>query len=253
VDNSCYITNYSYLTTFNNISAISWRSVLLVEKTGVPEENHRPTASHWQTNRGNIVEANNRGENANRKIYQLVKYDIAEILLKVALNTITLLPQPSICLLDLIFPFQNIFLFYSFTIYIARCSMCVLQKINCWTLSTSCSVLVGVHVLRSNFALRGINFASSNFLLSFGTVLTVLLFILSLHCLVHRLFDCLCFPIYSWYFICIMCFLVPFLCCFAYRVEFYYYYYYHLSLFSLDISVFQHTKLIPIPESSDNC
>ena len=34
--------------TFNNISAISWRSVLLilVEETG---ENHRPVASHWQT------------------------------------------------------------------------------------------------------------------------------------------------------------------------------------------------------------
>ena len=26
--------------TFNNISVISWRSVLLVEETGVPEENH---------------------------------------------------------------------------------------------------------------------------------------------------------------------------------------------------------------------
>ena len=33
-------------TTFNNISAISWWSVLLVEKTGVPGENHRPVASH---------------------------------------------------------------------------------------------------------------------------------------------------------------------------------------------------------------
>ena len=31
--------------TFNNISVISWRSVLLVEETGVP---HRPVASHWQ-------------------------------------------------------------------------------------------------------------------------------------------------------------------------------------------------------------
>ena len=29
--------------TFNNISAISWRSVLLVEETG---ENHRTAASH---------------------------------------------------------------------------------------------------------------------------------------------------------------------------------------------------------------
>jgi hypothetical protein len=36
--------------TFNNISVnILWRSVLLVEETGVPEENHRPAASHWQT------------------------------------------------------------------------------------------------------------------------------------------------------------------------------------------------------------
>jgi hypothetical protein len=31
--------------TFNNTLAISWRSVLLVEETGVPEENHRPVAS----------------------------------------------------------------------------------------------------------------------------------------------------------------------------------------------------------------
>jgi hypothetical protein len=32
--------------TFNNISVISWRSVLLVEETGGPGENHRPVASH---------------------------------------------------------------------------------------------------------------------------------------------------------------------------------------------------------------
>ena len=32
--------------TFNNISVISWRSVLLVEETRVPEENYRPAASH---------------------------------------------------------------------------------------------------------------------------------------------------------------------------------------------------------------
>jgi len=35
--------------TFNNISDISWRSILLVEETGVPGENHRPAASHRQT------------------------------------------------------------------------------------------------------------------------------------------------------------------------------------------------------------
>ena len=28
--------------TFNNISVILWRLVLLVKKTGVPEENHQP-------------------------------------------------------------------------------------------------------------------------------------------------------------------------------------------------------------------
>jgi hypothetical protein len=32
--------------TFNNISAISWQSVVLVEETGVPRENHPPDASH---------------------------------------------------------------------------------------------------------------------------------------------------------------------------------------------------------------
>jgi hypothetical protein len=32
--------------TFNNISVISWRSVLLVEETGVPRKIHRPAASH---------------------------------------------------------------------------------------------------------------------------------------------------------------------------------------------------------------
>jgi hypothetical protein len=32
--------------TFNNISVISWRSVLLVEETGVPGEKHRPAAIH---------------------------------------------------------------------------------------------------------------------------------------------------------------------------------------------------------------
>jgi hypothetical protein len=31
--------------TFNNISVKSWQSVLLVEETRVPGENHRPAAS----------------------------------------------------------------------------------------------------------------------------------------------------------------------------------------------------------------
>jgi hypothetical protein len=35
--------------TFNNISVILWQSVLLVEETGAPGENHRLATSHWQT------------------------------------------------------------------------------------------------------------------------------------------------------------------------------------------------------------
>ena len=43
--------------TFNNISVISWRSVLLVEETGGPGANHRPVASdsHRQTLSDNVV------------------------------------------------------------------------------------------------------------------------------------------------------------------------------------------------------
>ena len=40
---------------FNNISVASWRSVLLVEKTGVPDGSHGPAASHRQTLSHNVV------------------------------------------------------------------------------------------------------------------------------------------------------------------------------------------------------
>jgi hypothetical protein len=39
----------TFNVTFNIISAISWRAVLLEEETGVPGENHRPAASRRQT------------------------------------------------------------------------------------------------------------------------------------------------------------------------------------------------------------
>ena len=41
--------------TFNNISFISRRSVLLMEETGVPGKNYRPAASHRQTVSHNVV------------------------------------------------------------------------------------------------------------------------------------------------------------------------------------------------------
>ena len=34
--------------TFNNISVISWRSVLLVEETGAPGENYQSAASNGE-------------------------------------------------------------------------------------------------------------------------------------------------------------------------------------------------------------
>jgi hypothetical protein len=47
-------------TTFNNISVI-WRwSVLLIEETGVPGENHTPSASHWLTLSHNVKSSTSR-------------------------------------------------------------------------------------------------------------------------------------------------------------------------------------------------
>jgi hypothetical protein len=38
-----------WCSTNNTISVISWRSVSLVEETGVPGKNKRPVACHWKT------------------------------------------------------------------------------------------------------------------------------------------------------------------------------------------------------------
>jgi hypothetical protein len=48
--------------TFNNISVISWRSVLLVEETRVPRWNHRTAASYWQTLSHYVVSSTPRHE-----------------------------------------------------------------------------------------------------------------------------------------------------------------------------------------------
>jgi len=49
-----------FTATFNDISAISWQTILLVEETGVPGENHWPTASQWQTLSHNVVSSTPR-------------------------------------------------------------------------------------------------------------------------------------------------------------------------------------------------
>jgi hypothetical protein len=51
---TCIFCLMVFDATFNNISAISWQSVLL-EETGGPGENHWPVASHRQTWSHNVV------------------------------------------------------------------------------------------------------------------------------------------------------------------------------------------------------
>ena len=52
--------NMVFNVTFNNISVIWWRSVLLLEETWIPGENHRPAASHGQTLLHNVVSSTPR-------------------------------------------------------------------------------------------------------------------------------------------------------------------------------------------------
>jgi hypothetical protein len=42
----CGVKVMVFNATFNNISVISWWSILMVSDLGVPVENHRPVASH---------------------------------------------------------------------------------------------------------------------------------------------------------------------------------------------------------------
>jgi len=48
--------------TFNNISTISWWSVLLMEETRVSRENHRPATCHLQTWSHNVISRSPRHE-----------------------------------------------------------------------------------------------------------------------------------------------------------------------------------------------
>ena len=58
--------------TFNNISVISWRSVLVVGR------NRRPSASHWQTLSHNVVLSRHRHERGNLSSDKRVKWVIGK-------------------------------------------------------------------------------------------------------------------------------------------------------------------------------
>jgi len=64
---------------FNNNSVIPWQSVLLLEVTRVPRENHWSVASHWETVLHNVVSGTPHHEQDS--ISQVV-------------NPITIRPQP---------------------------------------------------------------------------------------------------------------------------------------------------------------
>ena len=61
-------------TTSNNISVLSWRSVLLVEETGVSWENHRPVASHWKLYHIMLNRENHRPVASHWKLYHIMLY-----------------------------------------------------------------------------------------------------------------------------------------------------------------------------------
>jgi hypothetical protein len=55
-----WVMSYIVNATFNNLSVISWQSVLLVEEPRVPGENHQSASSHWQTLSHNVVWSTSR-------------------------------------------------------------------------------------------------------------------------------------------------------------------------------------------------
>ena len=55
IDINTNVQNMVFNDTVNNISFLSWRSIVLVEETGVPGENHRSVASRAYTLSHNVV------------------------------------------------------------------------------------------------------------------------------------------------------------------------------------------------------
>ena len=87
VDYGFSVRDMVYNTTFNNLSVISWWSVLLVKETG---ENHRPVASHLQTLSHNVVSSTPRHErDSNSQLQWMIGTDCI-----VVINPTTMQPRP---------------------------------------------------------------------------------------------------------------------------------------------------------------
>jgi len=54
--------NSTIFQLYTNMYIVLWQSVLLVEETGGPRENHQPVASYWQTLSHNVVSRTPRHE-----------------------------------------------------------------------------------------------------------------------------------------------------------------------------------------------
>ena len=87
-------------TTFNNISIRLWRSVLLVEETGVPGENHRPATNQWQTLSHNTISSTPRlsGIRTHSVSGDLVIYYIRNC--KSNYHTITIMTVPWLTIIE---------------------------------------------------------------------------------------------------------------------------------------------------------
>ena len=78
-------------TTFNNISVISWRSVLLAEETGVPRENRLQSLSH------NVVSSTPRHEQESKSQCFFLITDFIALIAVNNLLDIQLLPSIPSC------------------------------------------------------------------------------------------------------------------------------------------------------------
>ena len=95
-----YMIIIVFYATFNTISVISWRSILLLEETGVPGENKPQTCCKSLTNLITVIEEfedtkgairiliskKNRKHNGQKKKYKMTNTDLQNIHIKLKIE-----------------------------------------------------------------------------------------------------------------------------------------------------------------------